>query len=73
MTYVPTKEGWLYVAGVLDECSWRLLGLAMAARLDATLPHAALCQAPQSWRDNGHRALAASTRNSNSGNLLCAL
>jgi len=45
MTYVPTREGWLYVAGVLDQCSRRLLGLAMAARLDATLPEAALRQA----------------------------
>jgi len=45
MTYVPTQEGWLYVAGVLDQCSRRLLGLAMASRLDATLPHAALRQA----------------------------
>ena len=45
MTYVPTREGWLYVAGVLDRCSRRLLGLAMAARLDATLPQAALRQA----------------------------
>jgi putative transposase len=45
MTYVPTREGWLYVAGVLDQCSRRLLGLAMAARLDASLPAAALRQA----------------------------
>jgi len=45
MTYVPTHEGWLYVAGVLDRCSRRLVGLAMAPRLDATLPHAALRQA----------------------------
>jgi transposase InsO family protein len=45
MTYVPTREGWLYVAGVLDQCSRRLLGLAMSPRLDATLPHAALRQA----------------------------
>ena len=45
MTYVPTREGWLYVAGVLDQYSRRLLGLAMAPRLDATLPHAALRQA----------------------------
>jgi putative transposase len=45
MTYVPTREGWLYVAGVLDQCSRRLLGLAMGPRLDATLPHAALRQA----------------------------
>jgi transposase InsO family protein len=45
MTYVRTREGWLYVAAVLDVASRRLLGLAMAPRLDATLPHAALRQA----------------------------
>jgi putative transposase len=42
MTYVRTSEGWLYVAGVLDQCSRRLLGLSMSPRLDATLPQAAL-------------------------------
>jgi putative transposase len=45
MTYVPTAEGWLYVAGVLDRCSRRVLGLAMAARPDTSLPEAALRQA----------------------------
>jgi putative transposase len=45
MTYVRTGEGWLYVAGVLDRCSRRLVGLALSPRLDATLPHAALRQA----------------------------
>jgi putative transposase len=45
ITYIPTKEGWLYVAGVLDRCSRRVLGLAMGGRLDATLPQAALRQA----------------------------
>jgi putative transposase len=45
MTCVRTGEGWLYVAGVLDACSRRLVGLAMSARLDAALPHAALRQA----------------------------
>lgn len=45
MTYIPTREGWLYVAGVLDRCSRRILGLAMGARLDAALPQAALRQA----------------------------
>jgi transposase InsO family protein len=45
MTYVATREGWLYVAGVLDPWSRRLVGLAMSPRLDATLPHAALRQA----------------------------
>jgi putative transposase len=45
ITYIPTQEGWLYVAGVLDRCSRRVLGLAMGPRLDATLPQAALRQA----------------------------
>ena len=45
MTYVATAEGWLYVAGVLDRCSRRVLGLAMAARLESALPEAALRQA----------------------------
>ena len=45
MTYVRTGEGWLYVAGVLDAASRRVVGLAMSARLDAALPHAALRQA----------------------------
>jgi len=45
ITYIPTREGWLYVAGVLDRCSRRVLGLAMGGRLDAALPQAALRQA----------------------------
>lgn len=45
ITYIPTQEGWLYVAGVLDRCSRRVLGLAMGPRLDASLPEAALRQA----------------------------
>ena len=45
MTYIPTAEGWLYVAGVLDRCSRRVLGLSMAARLDTSLPEGALRQA----------------------------
>lgn len=45
ITYVATGEGWLYVAGVLDRCSRRVLGLALAARLDTALPEAALRQA----------------------------
>jgi transposase InsO family protein len=45
ITYIPTREGWLYVAGVLDRCSRRMVGLAMGPRLDASLPVAALRQA----------------------------
>jgi len=42
ITYVPTAEGWLYVAGVVDRCSRRCIGWAMADTLATTLPLAAL-------------------------------
>jgi len=42
LTYVPTDEGWLYVAGVLDRYSRRLVGWAMGSTLDTTVPLAAL-------------------------------
>lgn len=42
ITYVPTGEGWLYVAGVLDLFSRRLIGWAMGSSLETALPLAAL-------------------------------
>lgn len=42
ITYVPTDEGWLYVAGVLDRCTRRCIGWAMEDPLATTLPLAAL-------------------------------
>lgn len=42
ITYVPTDEGWLYVAGVLDLFSRRLIGWAMGSTLETALPLAAL-------------------------------
>jgi len=45
LTYVPTDEGWLYVAGVLDRCSRCLVGWAMGATLETALPLAALLMA----------------------------
>jgi len=44
-TYVPTQEGWLYVATVLDLFSRRIVGLAMRERMTAELVMAALQQA----------------------------
>jgi putative transposase len=37
VTYIPTDEGWLYVASVLDLASRHLLGYSMSAHHDATL------------------------------------
>ena len=42
ITYVPTLEGWLYVAGVLDRCTRRCVGWAMGDSLETSLPLAAL-------------------------------
>lgn len=42
ITYVPTLEGWLYVAGVLDRCTRRCIGWAMGDSLHTSLPLAAL-------------------------------
>ena len=44
-TYVPTDEGWLYVAPILDLFSRRVVGLAMSDRLDRQLPLEALGEA----------------------------
>jgi putative transposase len=37
ITYVPTLEGWLYLAAVIDLCSRRIVGWAMADHLRAEL------------------------------------
>jgi transposase InsO family protein len=42
ITYVQTDEGWLYVAGILDAWSRRIVGWAMADHLGTELPLAAL-------------------------------
>ena len=45
ITYVPTQEGWLYLAGVLDLYSRRLIGWAMGSGLETALQLAALLMA----------------------------
>jgi putative transposase len=42
LTYIPTREGWLYLAGVLDLRSRRCVGWAMRETLDADLAVSAL-------------------------------
>lgn len=42
ITYIPTQEGWLYLAVVLDLYSRRIVGWAMAARMTGGLTRAAL-------------------------------
>jgi putative transposase len=37
ITYVPTREGWLYLAVIMDLASRRIVGWSMKATLDASL------------------------------------
>lgn len=45
ITYIWTVEGWLYLAGVMDLYSRRLVGWAMSPRVDGELTRTALRQA----------------------------
>ena len=45
ITYIPTKEGWLYVSTVLDLFSRKIVGLSMSGRADASLVLRSLHQA----------------------------
>ena len=45
ITYIPTWEGWLYLAVVLDACSRRVVGWAMAEHLGGELTRDALAMA----------------------------
>jgi putative transposase len=45
ITYLPTGEGWLYLAVVLDLCSRAVVGWAMANHMRAELVHRALSMA----------------------------
>jgi transposase InsO family protein len=42
ITYIPTQEGWLYLAGVLDLHSRKIVGWAMSERIDTALTLSAL-------------------------------
>jgi transposase InsO family protein len=42
ITYIPTEEGWLYVAGVLDLFSRKIVGWEMSSQIDAALVEDAL-------------------------------
>lgn len=63
LTYVPTGEGWLYVAGVLDLYSRKLVGWATADHLHTSLPLAALERAlaqrqpPAGWLHHSDRGV----------------
>jgi transposase InsO family protein len=45
LTYIPTAEGWLYLAGVLDLCSRKIVGWSMADHMETGLVSDALTMA----------------------------
>ncbi len=45
ITYVPTDEGWLYLAGVIDLCSRKIVGWSMAEHMRTELVSGALSMA----------------------------
>lgn len=53
ITYVLTREGWLYLAVLVDLYSRRIVGWAMAARITTELTHTALRMALQQRRIMG--------------------
>ena len=42
ITYIPTDEGWLYLAGVMDLCSRKIVGWSMAEHMRSQLVSDAL-------------------------------
>lgn len=48
ITYIQTREGWLYLAGVMDLCSRKIVGWSMADHLRVELVSAALAMATAS-------------------------
>lgn len=61
-TYIPTAQGWLYLAVVLDLFSRKVVGWAMSEHMDTTLVLAALHMALQ-----GRRPLAGLLHHSDQG------
>ena len=53
LTYVPTREGWLYLAVILDLASRRVVGWALRPRVDQSLTLAALDMALAHRRARG--------------------
>jgi putative transposase len=50
ITYIPTDEGWLYLAGVKDLATKEIIGHSMGSRMTKELTHAALDRAVRNRR-----------------------
>jgi transposase InsO family protein len=66
ITYLPTAEGWLYLAAIMDLSSRRIVGWSMSERIDANLVCTALRSA--CWqRRPGNGLILHSDRGSQGG------
>ena len=54
ITYIPTREGWLYVAGIVDLFSRQVVGLSMESRMLTDLVARAWHMAQQQRRPNAN-------------------
>lgn len=62
ITYLPTDQGWVYLAAVMDCFSRRIVGWSIGSSLATELVSAALRQAIESRRPDGRRLLHHSDR-----------
>jgi putative transposase len=58
ITYLPTREGWLYLAAEMDLCSRRILGWSTHTTLATELPAQALQRALQTTATDGASILS---------------
>ncbi len=50
ITYIPTQEGWLYLAGIKDLCTCEIVGYSMGSRMTEELVNTALIRAVEAKR-----------------------
>jgi putative transposase len=67
ITYIPTHEGWLYLAGIKDLCSREIVGFSLSPRMDTDLVANALHNAFHS-----HRPLPGVMLHSDRGSQYCS-
>ena len=65
--YIPTREGWLYLAGIKDLCSKEIVGFSLSPRMDTGLVTKALHNAFHT-----HRPLPGLTLHSDRGSQYCS-
>ena len=67
VTYIPTREGWLYLAGIKDLCSKEVVRSSLSPRMDTELVTSALHRAV-----HVHRPLPDLTLHSDRGSQYCS-